>query len=178
MVDIVLVDMDLSQAPAGTVHRITSAAHNVFWNGHEYLAVGDLLEISGLEETADIASLGVEITLSGVDPAYRAEIDANGFRKAPLDIWAADVPEGTNVVASADYIHRGYCDTPQTQIEYGDDVSSMTIQISTESVFGILDKIPDLLRSSQATHSSRHNGDQFFKFTAATGEIDDEIWRS
>jgi len=176
MIDIVLVSLDLTKATGGIVHRMCSASHDVQYNGHTYRAVGDLLSIDDIESTADLTTLGTSITLSGIDPAYRQEIDNGGFLRAPIDIMIAQLPEGSDTVPdnTAGYYHRGTCDTPNTEIDYS--TGSLTIAINTQSVFGNLDKIPDLCRTSQSSHEARHPGDKFFTFVAAVTQ--EEKWIS
>lgn len=174
MIKIILLELDLTAAPAGTFHRLCTAQHDVTYGGYTWSGVGDLLSIDDIETTAEIASLGTTITLSGIDPAYRAEIDSNGFRKAPIVLYAADLPDNTNAAENAVIVHAGKCDTPISDVDYKSGI--MTIAISTESIWGDLEKKPNLTRSSYATHSATHsydkNGtyapDQTFKFVAST----------
>jgi hypothetical protein len=181
MKKILLLELDLTAAPAGRFHRLTTAMHDVEYEGYTWDGVGDLISVDDIQNTAEIASLGTTVTLSGIDPAYRQEIDQNGFKKAPIRILAADLEDNTNVITNAVVIHAGTCDTPITEIDY--EQGTMTIGVSTVSIWGDLEKTPDLTRSSYATHSSIHsynmNGDyepdQFFKFVASTSIEEDWI---
>lgn len=182
MIKIVLVELDLTAAPAGTVHRVCTASHDVVMNGYTFVGAGDLLKIDDIETTADLASIGTTITLSGIDPAYRQEIDRNGFKKAPITIYAGDIQDNTNQVINEVIIHAGTCDTPITEVDYSS--GSMTIGVSTVSVWGDLEKTPNLSRSSYATHSSLHaydaDGnfvpDEIYKYVASTAT--EEEWIS
>jgi hypothetical protein len=176
---IVLVSVDLTASTTGgRVHRFASSAFDVVHNGYEFRAVGDLMAIEELEESNDLTNLGIGITLSGIDPSYRTEIDNNGFKKAPIVILVAELDDtaNTNIIPTekAFIYHRGTCDTPNTTVDY--DSGTMSIEISTESVFGSLVKLPDLCRTSQASHESRHAGDKFFTFVASIAQ--EETWRS
>jgi len=174
--DIVLISLDLTAASAGRVHRICSAPFDIEYNGYEYTGAGDLIGIEDLDLSADLTTIGVTLTLSGIDPAYRSEIDSGGFKKAPIEVLLATVPEDTNIVPdnTAIYYHRGTCDTPNTVIDH--DAGEMQIEISTESILGNLSKVPDLCRTSQASHTARHAGDDFFKYVASISQ--EEIWKS
>ncbi|PHS21998.1 MAG: hypothetical protein COA84_14040 [Robiginitomaculum sp.] len=176
MIDIVLLSLDLTKAPAGTVHRLTSNSFDVLYNGNNYSAVGDLLNFEDIENMAELTSIGTTLSLSGIDPAYRIEIDNGGFLNAPIDISIAQLPANTNIVpdGTAAYFHRGTCDTPNTEIDY--ESGTMSINIGTRSVFGNLDKVPDLCRTSQSSHKARHAGDDFFKYVASIAQ--EEIWKS
>lgn len=174
--DIVLISLDLTAAPSGRVHRLCSAPFNVMYNGYEYQGAGDLIGIEDLDLSADLTTIGLGFTLSGIDPAYRQEIDNGGFKRAPIEVLLAELPDDTNTVPNntAIYYHRGTCDTPNTKIDYA--TGSLEIEITTQSILGNLSKVPDLCRTSQATHTSRHPGDDFFLFVASTEQ--EEIWKS
>ncbi|HCG5955137.1 TPA: hypothetical protein NJ081_003599 [Vibrio parahaemolyticus] len=177
--DVVLVSIDLTETiEGGVVQRLCSAPFDVVHNGYQYTAVGDLLAIEEVKESAELASIGVGITLSGIDPAYRHEIDNAAFKKAPVEILRCELPDDAedNIIPSQNAVvfHRGTCDTPVTKVDY--TKGTMTIELQTESVFGSLVKTPDLCRTSQASHESRHPGDEFFKYVASSAQ--EEIWRS
>lgn len=181
---IILLSLDLTAATAGTVHRLCTAPHDIVYESFTYSAVGDLLKIEDLETSADLNSVGTTITLSGIDPAYRTEIDQNGFRNAPIELSIGYVDDNTNVVpdGTAVVIHTGTCESPITDVDH--ESGEMTIGVSTNSIWGNLDKVPDLARSSYATHSSRHcydkDGnfvpDETFKYVASTSN--EEQWIS
>jgi len=180
MIQIVLVDLDLTKTNTGEdgqFVRICTAAHDVTYNGYNYTAVGDLLEVEGLEEEADLVTKGTTLKLNGIDPAYRQEIDRNAFRLAPIDILIAELPDGTNEVSVAQYWHRGFCDSPNTVIDYSADVQQLVIEVSTQSIFGNLDKIPDLVRTSQSSHEATHSGDKFFTYVA-DASLAEETWKT
>lgn len=177
--EVILISIDLTKTiEGGVVQRLCSAPFDVIHNGYEYVAVGDLLGIEDVKETAELVSSGIGITLSGIDPAYRYEIDNAGFKKAPIEILRCELPDEAedNIIPSNNAIvyHRGTCDTPVTKIDYS--TGTMTIELQTESIFGSLVKTPDLCRTSQSSHESRHPGDQFFKYVADTSQK--EIWRT
>lgn len=174
MTTFVLVELDLSNAPSGNVIRMTNAPYDIIWNGYQFIGNGDLLQIDGLETTADLTTIGTTVTLQGVDPAFQQQIDANGFLNAPIDILLADVPEGANIASSAAYWHRGFCDTPATVVDYQN--STITIGVETQSIFKQLENVPDLMRTSQTNHQAYHDGDRFFEFVADTPV--EEIWRT
>ncbi|AGG58286.1 hypothetical protein VPDG_00125 [Vibrio phage henriette 12B8] len=181
---IILLTLDLTAAPSGNVHRLCTAPHDIIYGGYLYTAVGDLLSIDELETSADLNSVGTTITLSGIDPAYRREIDNNGFRNAPIELAIGYVNDNTNTIpnGTAVIIHTGTCESPITDVNY--ESGEMTIGVSTNSIWGNLDKVPDLSRASYATHSSRHcydkdgnfSPDETFKYVASTAN--EEKWIS
>lgn len=153
--------------------RISNAPFDVVFNGNVYTAAGDALKIESTEDTSEVSKTGVSVTLSGLNVNFQNEISNGGFVRAPIDIIKADVPDGSNVVATYAYYHRGYCDTPLMEVDY--DSNTLTIGVETSNIFVDLDKEPSLLKCNMASHSSRHVGDKFFEFTA---DVDlEEIWK-
>ena len=51
-----------------TTYCFTNASFHVVANGKTYLALGDFLGFTDIEETSDMAIASVTITLSGIDP--------------------------------------------------------------------------------------------------------------
>lgn len=170
----VLLKLRLNDGVGGSnAFCITSAPYDIVYDGDTFTATGDLLNIEELEEGSELTTRGLTITLNGVDPAYQAELQGNGFTRAPIDVLLATVPEGDNVPSSVSFFHRGYCDSPLTEVDY--ENGQMMVQVETTSIFTDLDRIPDLMRCSMASHQSRHPGDKFFEFTS---DVDlEEIWK-
>jgi len=169
-----LVHLQLNDFNGGLIHyRLSTSQFDVILNGDVYSATGDVLKIDTTEDTGEVSKTGLTISLSGIDPAIQADIDAGSFVRAPIDIYIADVPDGSDTVSSYNFYHRGYCDTPITEMDYNS--GTISIQLETTNVFTDIDKIPNLLRSSLASHSSRHANDKFFEYVA---DIDiTEIWK-
>lgn len=174
MTTFVLLELDLSNAPSGNIIRLSNAPYDIIWNGYTFAGNGSLLQIDGLDSSADLTTVGTTVTLQGVDPAFQQQIDANGFLNAPIDILLAEIPDGTNIASSAAYWHRGFCDTPATVVDY--ENSTITIGVETQSIFKQLDMVPNLMRTSQTNHQAHHNGDRFFEYVADTPT--EEIWRT
>lgn len=174
MSNIILLKLDLTNAPSGNIHRYCTAMHDVLYGGYLWKAVGNLLKIDDIEQTVEIATLGTTVTLSGIEIEYQNELDNNGFVNAPITIYSAELGDNTNVVNSVTILHSGRCNTPSTDIDYA--TNTITLAVATESIWGDLDKTPSLARCSFSSHSSQHrtdiNGamvpDETFKYVAST----------
>jgi len=169
-----LVELRLNDGSGGfNIIRLATSPFDVILNTDVYIGSGDLLDISDTETTNEISKSGLTVALGGIDISYQAELDSDGFIRAPIDILIAEVPDNSNVVSTYTYYHRGYCDTPATKVDY--KAGNITLSVETTNVFTDIDRKPDLLRCSVASHSSRHPGDKFFEFTA---DVDiDEVWK-
>ena len=152
---------------------LTTAPFDVVLNGVTASSTGDVLGISDSESSGDVNKIGIVITASGIDPTFQASLDGGGFIRAPVDVLICNIPEGTNVVDYYTVYHRGYCDTPMTTVDY--ETGKLSIALETNNVFIDIDKIPRLLRSSLASHSSRHAGDLFYQYTADVNV--EETWK-
>lgn len=170
----ILLELRLNDGAGGTnAFRLTSAPFDITYDGSVFQATGDLLKIDALEEGVELTTRGLTVELNGIDPAYQAELDSNGFVRAPIDIMLADVPDGSNEASAVSFFHRGYTDSPMTNVDYQQGV--MSIAVETTSIFTDLERVPDLLRCSMSSHQSRHAGDKFFEYTA---DVDlEEIWK-
>ncbi|MGL4763838.1 MAG: hypothetical protein ACRC2N_02170 [Aeromonas sp.] len=167
-----LLALDLN-AVTGDVMRLTDAPHDVVFEGHTYRAYGSLLNIDKLVYDNMLSSKELSITLSGISLDFQEAVNNNLFRRAPITIYKAFVPEGDNKVGEANTYWRGYTSTPETDLNYQDGY--MALQISCKSMFD-LDRTPSLMRSNNATHQAYHQGDRFFEY--ATQDLkDDVMWR-
>ncbi len=167
-----LLALDLSKV-TGEVMRLTDAPHDVEHQGHVYRGFGTLLNIDKLTVENTLASKELSITLSGISLDFQESVNNNLFRRAPITIFKAFVPEGDNKVTESVIYWRGYTSTPETDLNYKDGY--MALQISCKSIFD-LDRTPSLMRSNNATHQAYHQGDRFFEY--ATQDLkDDVMWR-
>lgn len=169
-----LVKLKLHDGDGGfNVLNMSTAPFDVVLNSETYIGSGDLLKISTSEQTNEISKSGITVQLNGIDPIYQVEIANGGFVRAPIDVMVGNVPDGTNVVDVFSYHHRGYCDIPAMAVDH--ESGTLSVGVETTNIFTDIDRIPDLLRCSMATHSSRHNGDKFFEYTA---DVDlTETWK-
>ena len=63
---VALVTFAELQFPSGTVYLHNSIG-TYTWGGHDWLGVGDLGEISQIEEGADVSPYKITLSLSGLD---------------------------------------------------------------------------------------------------------------
>ncbi len=186
LINVVLVEITIKdytvEPPLPTSVRLTNAPFDVEMNGETFVAAGDLLGIGEFNRTYELIVDGLDISLSGVNAAYQNLVNSGGFKRAPIDIWLAQVPEGTNEVQSAVYYHRGFMGTPMT--EHDESTGSITVSSRTESAFKSLDRVATLMTNSLAHHQALTNDptevrpkDLFFQYTASTG-FGEEQWIS
>lgn len=173
--EIVLISVDMTGAEGGGfVYRFCSHSHDIVHNSYTYTAAGGLISMEDVELSADLTTIGLSLGLSGIDPAYHSEIENGGFKNAPVEVLIAEVPDGSNETTASQYYFRGTADTPNTEIDYGN--GTITVNLSIQSPLRVLDKSPELMRTSQSSHEAYHPGDKFFKYVASTAT--EETWKS
>jgi len=141
----------------------TSAAAPLrFWTGvgtttlnsQTYFGTGELLQISGLEEVADLKATGISLTLSGIPTEVVTAALAHEYHGRSAYVYF-----GVQGNANLTNMFEGYMD----QILIQDGPETSTIQAKLES------KLIDLQRTrpfryTQESHSNLYSGDTFFSF--------------
>lgn len=168
---VILLEVNLKAQ--STIVRFTSCPFDIEYNGALFQAAGDMLSISDLDDTYEISTNGITVSLSGISSIQNI-INLDAFLNAPIDILLAEVPDGQNIASAATYFHRGYCDTPVQKVDL--ESGLIQIDIETQSVFKALDKKPEFMGCNYAAHSARHNGDLFMDSVANT-TLGQETWK-
>lgn len=167
-----LMHLDLNSINEG-VMAFTDASHDVVFNGQVYRAMGTLLSIDKITVENTLSSKELGIVLSGVSVDFQETVNEKLFKRAPIVIYKAFVPTGTNEVEQAVIYYRGYTSTPETDVNYQDGY--LALKVTCKSIFD-LDKKPSLCRSNNATHQAYHKGDKFFEYANQDLEAD-VMWR-
>lgn len=125
-------------------------------DGKTYTGVGDLLGVSEIKESSDIAAYGAELTLSGI-PSNTISLALNEPYQGRYAIVKFGVISGGT--PSAFTVFAGEMD--QMNISYGAD--TVTISLSVESRMVDLDRAR-VRRYTDADQQSRYPGDLAFEF--------------
>lgn len=132
--------------------RLWTGQGELTFNSTTWYGTGELLQISKLEETAEIAAKGATLTLSGVDQSLVLKALSTPYQGRPCKIYFGVKGDTT----AATEVFSGYMN--QMSIEEGPETSS--IQLTVES------KLVDLERSRVARYTSAY---QKSKFTGDKG---------
>lgn len=149
--------------------------------GNTYTGVGNLLQISDMQESSDIAAYGATITLSGIPSAYvsLAVNEPYQARKAIIQFGVVGGSESALLMEDGSYIlledggkilleglatssatiFSGEMD--QMNISYGPE--TVTISLNVESRMVNL-RNPRIRRYTDEDHQSRYPGDVAFEF--------------
>lgn len=138
-----------------------------FWNGYgdldvdgdTYTGAGNLLDISEIRESSDIAAYGATITLSGI-PSSLISLALEEPYQARKAAVRFGIISGATVYSSV--VFTGEMD--QMNISFGPDTA--TISLDVESRLVDLNRAR-IRRYTDADHQSRYDGDKAFEFVTA-----------
>jgi hypothetical protein len=160
--DFVAVELDY---PSGMV-RVNSTMQNIMIEGNEYLGLGVLGSISGIEEKLDGQSVSYTLELNGV-PEY---LDVGGQKMRAMDYFSAQDVQGrrsrvfigfTNAkwqVVGVHCINVGFMDSQ--------DISLGVVKITCESR-PIDWQRPRVMFLSDVDQRKKYPTDSLFKYVAA-----------
>tara|TARA_B100000945_G_scaffold321149_1_gene334124 strand:+ start:3606 stop:4283 length:678 start_codon:yes stop_codon:yes gene_type:complete len=76
------------------VLRINTTAGDVIFGGNTYQGVGTLLSMSAFEDTAEMKSSGLTISLSGLDPSILSHSLTNDYHNRPITVFTGFLDGG------------------------------------------------------------------------------------
>ena len=113
-----------------TPTRLWTGYGTITYNGVGYLGIGDLGNISAIEETTDLAARGITMQLSGVPTAYVAIALSTTYQGKPCSImFGAISPTAGTLVSSPVTVFSGRMDVMQI----ADDGQSANITMTAEN---------------------------------------------
>lgn len=140
---------------SGDVRLWTGLGDKVI-EGETYTGAGNLLNIDGLEEAADLGAKNAELTLSGVPP----ELISLALQE-PYQRRRVKVMFGEQSVPDVVVVFSGFANT----LDILDEADSSAIKMTVESRLVELERAR-IRRYTQEDHSSRHPNDTFFSLVA------------
>lgn len=138
---------------------VHSGLGTITYDGDDYLGVGDLGQISGIEEAEDNSPTPIRLSLSQVDAAYLSEgLSADNFRDKVTLFMGYRQDDGT-LVDDPWVIWKGYIEYTSIQSETG------TITLHCQHFLSIL-KQKDGRRYTDEEQQRSFTGDLGFQFIA------------
>lgn len=132
-------------------------------NGKIYTGSGALLQLSGVDEVADLSAQGITVTLSGMSTSI-----ISAALQEPYQGRAARVYLGETSVSDALLVFDGFLDVLTIQ----QDGDLVVIETTIESKLVTLQRA-NVRRYTEANQKLRHPSDTFFDFTASL--VDKEV---
>jgi hypothetical protein len=160
----ILLDL---QFISGTLF-LWSGNGNRVWNGNTYTGAGGILNISAIQESGEVQSTGITITLAGLDPAATSialqEVAQN--KPGVVRFGLLDAPDGNWIGAPA-VAFAG----PLDLVKIKEDPAGTTVAINYESRLANLE-VPRLWSWTDQDQQASYPDDLGFQFV---GTIADQI---
>ena len=141
-----------------------SGRGDLVWDGKTFAGVGDHGRLGPVEESTELKAFELQFEVSGVPPSRIATALSEPVQGRPMTVWLAFLGTDYKVIADPLVWFKGRMDTHA--IELGE---TARVVVTATSRLADWDR-PRLRRYTSASHNSRHPGDRFFEFAAATAE--------
>lgn len=172
------VEIDFDTAPL----YLWTGVGNISSGGKLYLGTGEFLNISGLDEVADMSAKGASITLSGLDPALISTALQEPYQGRACRIFFGMLPiekellltesgelltlESGEAITLEDFtsmslVFAGLVD----RMPIASDGATASITVTVESRWIELER-PKVRRYTHENQITRHPTDTFFSFVA------------
>lgn len=172
------VEIDFDTAPL----YLWTGVGNISSGGKTYLGTGELLNISGLDEVADMSAKGATITLSGLDPALISTALQEPYQGRECRIFFGMMPTETEYLltesgevlttesgepigieqnTAMSLVFAGRVD----RMPISSDGQTASITVTVESRWVDLER-PKVRRYTHENQISRFPNDTFFSFVA------------
>tara|TARA_A200000159_G_scaffold154485_1_gene167365 strand:+ start:922 stop:1566 length:645 start_codon:yes stop_codon:yes gene_type:complete len=140
------------------------------WNGTEdlaiggdtYIGAGSLLSIGAAEESSDLSSQGMTITVSGMNKAVLDLALTENYQNRFLTVFLGYLMGGSNEVAGTFTLFKGR----MTAMTVNDTPQGATIGIDAENRLVDLER-PSNFRYTKESQNFLHSGDTFFNRVAS-----------
>lgn len=155
-----LVDVELD---SGNI-RLTDINRDVVYNTQTYQSAGQLLSIDGIEETINIETNEVSLTLSGIDQAFVSTFLAEEYIDRRIVIYKAFL----------NAVDESLIDDPILMFEgringatmsEDPDAGTHEISVSVTNQWVVFERVSNR-RTNDAEHQSIYPGDMGFQFTS------------
>jgi hypothetical protein len=144
--------------------RLTTAGHDVTWNGYTWTGVGLLGAVEAIKEDTALQANGIRLTLSGVDVAIIAIALQEAYQGRDARIWLAFVNDAGAIVADPLLVFVGRMDMMQVA-----DGESATVILSLENELAAWDR-PRVRRFTDADQQAEYPGDLGMQFVTEAAQ--------
>jgi len=142
--------------------RLWSGIDDLSINSETYTGAGQLLSISSVEESSELKSNGVTVSLSGMDTTVLNIALTENYQNRFITIFLGYVMGGTNEVAGTLTLFKGR----MTTLDISDTPDGSTITIQAENRLVDLDR-PSNFRYTKESQNFLNSGDTAFNRVAS-----------
>lgn len=169
---------DDHQYLAAAVKAEFNTADILLWSGIDdisidsetYTGAGTLLNISDTEDTSELKSTNVVVSLSGMDTTVMNYALADNYQNRPLTIYMIFVYAATNEVVGKLTLFKGR----MTSIQIQDDPTGSVIGVNAENRLVDLDR-PSNLRYTNESQEFVLSGDTAFRYVQQVQDME-VVW--
>lgn len=136
---------------------------NITWDGNEYGATGDILEVPSIAESFVPALDAIDISVSGVNLANVYKALAVDYANVPVVIYRALLDTNYDIVGEAVEVYSGFIDAPSFQEDPRAGTAKMTWKVS--SIWAAFDRTAGR-RGNNADQQKWYPGDLGFEFAS------------
>lgn len=148
------------QFPSGTV-RLWTGYGNRTINSQTFIGSGNLLNISGLEEVADLNSVGATVTLSGISSSIISAALQESYQGRPAKIYLGEAS-----VSAVVEVFSGFMDV----MTINHDADRVSVPLTIESKMVVLQRAK-IRRYTDENQKLRYPSDTFFSFVSAIQDV-------
>jgi len=151
----------------GTVY-LTTAPHDIDWDGHTWEGIGGLLAFEPLEESGERTGGGTTLKISGVDQTILSALLSQHTRGRTVTIYLAHLDSDYAIISDPLEVFEGYLNKgfQAREKRQGQGSGTCTISIPVVSGMAILGRTNGF-RTNLASHQAVHDGDTFFQHVPA-----------
>ena len=136
---------------------VWSGIDDIVINSETYTGAGSLLTISGIEDTQEVKSTNISISLSGMDSTVLSYALTENYQNRPITVFLGFQMGGSNEVAVVMTVFKGR----MINITISDDPNGSTITVDAENRLIDLER-PSNLRYTAESQQFLHSGDTGF----------------
>lgn len=119
---------------------ITDAYFDIQYEGKNYIASGDFVDISSIRESKELNNLGLTVRLSNVRTEYVSMISAGLLDHSEVKIDLAFLNPNNGNVQTSFNIFTGEIEKLNVEIDYTDNESKNETEVTINSIWAVLDK--------------------------------------
>jgi len=156
------VRMVFDSGESPNVLNIWNGVGDLAFGGNTYTGTGDLLSISQITETSDIAATGINVSLTGVKTSFIAIAKDHEYQGRPLTVSLGAFDASGDLIADPVIVFSGFMDT-MTISESG---ANSTISIAVENKLIAFERTK-VRRYTAEDQKIDHPTDKGFEFVTA-----------
>lgn len=156
------VEVDFISGPS----YMWSGVGTISWNGHDWLGVGSLGEVTAIEEGSTIEAKGITLKLSGIDPTLLTGVMTDFRAGLPALVYLGLFDSGGSLIADPVLSWAGRTDQPTIET----DGTTATISINCENRLVEMNVAVDR-RLTNEDQQLDHSGDRGMEFVSSIQDV-------